>query len=154
VGYTVWFKCDICFFTDLEKDWQQVQSDCLRLQQARCLSTFVILNFGSGSGQQQLHVQCTLPCIWRSVWLGPHTILLLLNWFRATPDRPFMSSKSSSQTRLIWQSYYNTVMLHLPCRRRVWSHGMPGWSHSSHTWYRPHNTHAHTRRHTFNTHLQ
>ena len=28
-------------------------------------------------------------------------LLLLLNWVRATPDRPFMSYKSSSQTRLI-----------------------------------------------------
>jgi hypothetical protein len=28
-------------------------------------------------------------------------LLLLLNWVRATPDRPFMSSKSLSQTRLI-----------------------------------------------------
>jgi hypothetical protein len=27
--------------------------------------------------------------------------LLLLNWVRATPDRPFMSYKTSSQTRLI-----------------------------------------------------
>jgi hypothetical protein len=30
-------------------------------------------------------------------------LLLLLNWVRATPDRPFMSCNSSSQTRLIWQ---------------------------------------------------
>jgi hypothetical protein len=30
-------------------------------------------------------------------------LLLLLNWVRATPDRPYMSSKSSSQTRLIGQ---------------------------------------------------
>ena len=27
-------------------------------------------------------------------------LLLLLNWVRATPDRPFMSSKSLNQTRL------------------------------------------------------
>ena len=32
-------------------------------------------------------------------------LLLLLNWVRATPDRPFMSSKSSSQTRLIGQQW-------------------------------------------------
>jgi hypothetical protein len=42
------------------KDWQQVQSDCLRLQQARCSSTFVILNIGSAFGQQLLHVQCAV----------------------------------------------------------------------------------------------
>ena len=38
---------------------------------------------------------------------------LLLNWVRATPDRPFMSSKSSSQTRLIRHTYI--IYIH-PCR--------------------------------------
>jgi hypothetical protein len=33
--------------------------------------------------------------------IGVCILLLLLNWVRATPDRPFMSYKSSSQTRPI-----------------------------------------------------
>ena len=38
-------------------------------------------------------------------------MLLLLNWVRATPDRPFTSSKSSSQTRLIGHA-----LTRMPCR--------------------------------------
>ena len=48
-------------------------------------------------------VAAGLHCRRGSVGLS-RTTLLLLNWVRATPDRPFMSYKSSSQTRLIRHS--------------------------------------------------
>jgi hypothetical protein len=35
-------------------------------------------------------------------------LLLLLNWVRATPDRPFVSYRNSSQTRLIGQMQSGT----------------------------------------------
>jgi hypothetical protein len=38
-------------------------------------------------------------------------LLLLLNWVRATPDRPFVSYWSSRQTRLIGQWYIYVVAL-------------------------------------------
>ena len=45
---------------------------------------------------------------------GKLLLLQLLNWVRATPDRPFMSSKSSSQTRLIG---HDTTSARVPSSR-------------------------------------
>ena len=61
------------------------------LQRMSALAQSAAAHFLPPQGHQECE-QCAMRC-----WL----MLLLLNWVRATPDRPFMSSKSSSQTRLI-----------------------------------------------------
>jgi hypothetical protein len=46
-------------------------------------------------------------------------LLLVLNWVRATPDRPFMSYKSSSQTRLIGQTCIS-MMFNMHAVHQCW----------------------------------